>query len=284
MEVAPQVLPYAAPVWRVLDEKRREGRRILFEGAQGALLDIDFGTYPYVTSSNTLAGMAATGTGMGPGAVDFVLGIVKAYTTRVGEGPFPAELTDAVGQRLGERGREFGTVTGRKRRCGWFDAVLVRQTCTTSGVTGIALTKLDVLDGFEELKICVGYELDGARHRPPADGGGAAGAGDAGLRDAGGLVGDHRRGAVLGRAAGAGDQVRAPDRGADRLPGGDALDQPRARRHHPRDRPVRGMRLSWRARRRWALVVLLVGLPVYVVRRCQPGRALRPAGRPGRAR
>ena len=169
-EVAPQVLPYAAPVWRVLDEKRREGRRILFEGAQGALLDIDFGTYPYVTSSNTLAGMAATGTGMGPGAVDFVLGIVKAYTTRVGEGPFPAELDDAVGERLGERGREFGTVTGRKRRCGWFDAVLVRQTCTTSGVQGIALTKLDVLDGFDELKICVGYDLDGERidHLPTA--------------------------------------------------------------------------------------------------------------------
>ena len=164
------MLPYAAPVWRVLDERRREGRRILFEGAQGALLDIDFGTYPYVTSSNTLAGMAATGTGMGPGAVDFVLGIVKAYTTRVGSGPFPAELDDAVGARLGERGREFGTVTGRKRRCGWFDAVLVRQTCTTSGVNGIALTKLDVLDGFEELKICVAYELDGERldHLPTA--------------------------------------------------------------------------------------------------------------------
>lgn len=162
-EVAPKVLRYAAPVWRILAEKRREGRRILFEGAQGALLDIDFGTYPYVTSSNTLAGMAATGTGMGPGAIDFVLGIVKAYTTRVGSGPFPAELDDEVGQRLGERGREFGTVTGRKRRCGWFDAVLVRQTCTTSGVNGIALTKLDVLDGFEELKICVGYELDGER-------------------------------------------------------------------------------------------------------------------------
>jgi adenylosuccinate synthase len=162
-EIAPQVLRYAAPVWRILAEKRREGRRILFEGAQGSLLDIDFGTYPYVTSSNTLAGMAATGTGMGPGAIDFVLGIVKAYTTRVGSGPFPAELTDEIGQRLGERGREFGTVTGRKRRCGWFDAVLVRQTCTTSGVNGIALTKLDVLDGFEELKICVGYELDGER-------------------------------------------------------------------------------------------------------------------------
>jgi adenylosuccinate synthase len=170
LAMAPKLLPFAGPVWRVLEEKRREGRWILFEGAQGALLDIDFGTYPYVTSSNTLAGMAATGTGMGPGAVDFVLGIVKAYTTRVGEGPFPAELTDAVGQRLGDRGHEFGTVTGRKRRCGWFDAVLVRQTCTTSGVTGIALTKLDVLDGFEELKICVGYELDGERidHLPTA--------------------------------------------------------------------------------------------------------------------
>jgi adenylosuccinate synthase len=162
MEIAPQILPYAAPVWKVLNEKRKSGKRILFEGAQGALLDVDFGTYPFVTSSNTLAGMAATGTGLGPGAIDFVLGIVKAYTTRVGEGPFPAELDDETGQRLGERGREFGTVTGRKRRCGWFDAVLVRQTCATSGMNGIALTKLDVLDGFEELKICVGYRLDGA--------------------------------------------------------------------------------------------------------------------------
>ncbi len=170
MEVAPRILPYARPAWRVLDAQRRAGKRILFEGAQGALLDIDFGTYPYVTSSNTLAGMAATGTGMGPGTVGFVLGIVKAYTTRVGEGPFPCELTDAVGQRLGERGREFGTVTGRKRRCGWFDAVLVRQTCTTSGARGIALTKLDVLDGFDELKICVAYDLDGVRidHLPTA--------------------------------------------------------------------------------------------------------------------
>jgi adenylosuccinate synthase len=159
--VAPAVLEYAAPVWKVLDQKRRAGKRILFEGAQGALLDIDFGTYPFVTSSNVIAGQAATGTGMGPGAIDFVLGIVKAYTTRVGEGPFPAELDDADGQRLGERGHEFGTVTGRKRRCGWFDAVLVRQTCATSGVNGIALTKLDVLDGFETLKICTGYELDG---------------------------------------------------------------------------------------------------------------------------
>ena len=162
-EIAPQVLPYAKPVWKVLNDARRAGKRILFEGAQGALLDIDFGTYPYVTSSNVIAGQAATGTGLGPGAIDFVLGIVKAYTTRVGEGPFPAELFDADGERLGERGHEFGTVTGRKRRCGWFDAVLVRQTCATSGVSGIALTKLDVLDGFKVLKICVGYDLDGVR-------------------------------------------------------------------------------------------------------------------------
>jgi adenylosuccinate synthase len=162
-EIAPQILPYAAPVWKVLNEQRRAGKRILFEGAQGALLDIDFGTYPFVTSSNVIAGQAATGVGLGPGAIDYVLGIVKAYTTRVGEGPFPSELNDADGQRLGERGHEFGTVTGRKRRCGWFDACLVRQTCVTSGVTGIALTKLDVLDGFETLKICVGYDLDGTR-------------------------------------------------------------------------------------------------------------------------
>jgi len=162
-EIAPQVLPYAKPVWKVLNDARRAGKRILFEGAQGALLDIDFGTYPFVTSSNVIAGQAATGTGMGPGAIGFVLGIVKAYTTRVGEGPFPAELFDADGARMGERGREFGTVTGRKRRCGWFDAVLVRQTCATSGVSGIALTKMDVLDGFEKLKICVAYDLDGQR-------------------------------------------------------------------------------------------------------------------------
>jgi adenylosuccinate synthase len=160
-KVAPMILPYAAPAWKVLDERRRAGHRILFEGAQGALLDIDFGTYPFVTSSNVIAGQAATGVGLGPGAIDYVLGIVKAYTTRVGEGPFPTELEDEDGQRLGERGHEFGTTTGRKRRCGWFDAALVRQTCITSGVNGIALTKLDVLDGFETLKICTGYELDG---------------------------------------------------------------------------------------------------------------------------
>ena len=163
LDIAPKIKPYSGPVWKVLTEARRAGKRILFEGAQGALLDIDFGTYPYVTSSNTIAGQAATGTGLGPTAIDFVLGIVKAYTTRVGEGPFPAELHDADGERLGERGHEFGTVTGRKRRCGWFDAVLVRQTCATSGVSGIALTKLDVLDGFKTLKICVGYDLDGKR-------------------------------------------------------------------------------------------------------------------------
>ena len=161
MEIAPKILPFAKPVWKAMNDYRRAGKRILFEGAQGALLDIDFGTYPFVTSSNTTAAMAATGTGLGPGAVDYVLGIVKSYTTRVGEGPFPAELDDEDGQRLGERGHEFGTVTGRKRRCGWFDAVLVRQTCATSGVNGIALTKLDVLDGFEKLKICTGYMLDG---------------------------------------------------------------------------------------------------------------------------
>ena len=160
-EIAPKILAYAAPVWKVLNEKRKAGERILFGGAQGALLDIDFGTYPFVTSSNVIAGQAATGTGIGPGSIDFVLGIVKAYTTRVGEGPFPTELEDADGQRMGERGHEFGTTTGRKRRCGWFDAVLVRQTCATSGVSGISLTKLDVLDGFETLKICVAYELDG---------------------------------------------------------------------------------------------------------------------------
>ena len=157
--LAPKILPYAKPVWKVLSEKRKAGKRILFEGAQGALLDIDFGTYPFVTSSNVMAGQAAAGSGLGPGAIEFVLGIVKAYTTRVGEGPFPTELDDEDGNRLGTRGHEFGTTTGRKRRCGWFDAVLVRQTCTTGGVSGIALTKLDVLDGFETLKICTGYRL-----------------------------------------------------------------------------------------------------------------------------
>jgi adenylosuccinate synthase len=147
----------------LLDEMRRKGSRILFEGAQGTLLDIDHGTYPYVTSSNTVSAQAAIGSGMGPSAIHTVLGITKAYTTRVGEGPFPSELHDELGQKLGERGREFGTVTGRKRRCGWFDAVLVRQAIKTSGITDIALTKLDILDGFDEVKICVAYDLDGKR-------------------------------------------------------------------------------------------------------------------------
>lgn len=170
LEIAPKLLPYAQPVWKIMADARKAGKRILFEGAQGALLDIDFGTYPYVTSSTTMSGMAASGTGMGPGAIGYVLGIVKAYTTRVGSGPFPTELEDGIGQRLGERGREFGTVTGRKRRCGWFDAALVRQTCAISGVHGIALTKLDVLDGFETLKICTGYTVDGVHydHLPTA--------------------------------------------------------------------------------------------------------------------
>ena len=159
--VAPQVLPYMDSVWLLLDDKRREGKRILFEGAQGALLDIDHGTYPYVTSSNTVAAQAATGSGLGPGAIGYVLGICKAYTTRVGGGPFPSEQNNAIGDLIGQRGREFGTVTGRKRRCGWFDAVLVRQTVKTSGINGIALTKLDILDGLEEIKICTGYRLDG---------------------------------------------------------------------------------------------------------------------------
>ncbi|WP_419807457.1 adenylosuccinate synthase [Sphingomonas sp.] len=160
-EIAAFVLSYAKPVWRDLNEARAAGKRILFEGAQGVLLDVDHGTYPFVTSSNTVAGTAAAGSGLGPSAVGFVLGIAKAYTTRVGSGPFPTELADEVGERLGHRGREFGTVTGRKRRCGWFDSVLVRQSAAVSGITGIALTKLDVLDGFDEVRICTGYRLRG---------------------------------------------------------------------------------------------------------------------------
>ncbi|MEL6967863.1 MAG: adenylosuccinate synthase [Pseudomonadota bacterium] len=170
--VADQILPFRETVWKMLDTARRAGQRILFEGAQGTLLDIDHGTYPFVTSSNTVAGQAAAGTGLGPGAMGFILGITKAYTTRVGEGPFPTEQDNDVGQLLGERGHEFGTVTGRKRRCGWFDAALVRQSVVTNGITGIALTKLDVLDGMEELKVCVGYEIDGERidHLPASQG------------------------------------------------------------------------------------------------------------------
>jgi adenylosuccinate synthase len=170
--IAPRILPFAGSAWRRLDEARRAGKRILFEGAQGVLLDIDHGTYPFVTSSNIVAGQAATGSGLGHGAADYVLGITKAYTTRVGGGPFPTEDTGEVGERLGTVGREFGTVTGRKRRCGWFDAALVRQVVRISGIDGIALTKLDVLDGLETIKISVGYLLDGKRidHLPVAQG------------------------------------------------------------------------------------------------------------------
>ena len=162
-EIAPKILPFVDVVWSLLDRERRAGKRILFEGAQGALLDVDHGTYPFVTSSNTVAAQAATGSGMGPGAISYVLGLAKAYTTRVGSGPFPTELTDDIGERLGERGQEFGVNTGRKRRCGWFDACLVRQVIKVSGIDGIALTKLDVLDGFPEIKVCIAYELDGQR-------------------------------------------------------------------------------------------------------------------------
>ncbi|WP_417584493.1 adenylosuccinate synthase [Pelagibacterium sp.] len=163
MAVADKILPFMDRVWDLLDERRKRGERILFEGAQGALLDNDHGTYPFVTSSNTVAGQAAPGSGLGPAAIDYVLGITKAYTTRVGEGPFPTEQDNEIGQFLGEKGHEFGVVTGRKRRCGWFDAVIVRQTVRTSGIHGIALTKLDVLDGMDEIRVCVGYELDGQK-------------------------------------------------------------------------------------------------------------------------
>jgi adenylosuccinate synthase len=161
LSVAPKILPYMRPVWDELETLRGQGKRILFEGAQGALLDIDHGTYPFVTSSNTVASNAATGSGLGPKAIGYVLGIAKAYTTRVGGGPFPTELHDEIGQRIGDRGHEYGVNTGRRRRCGWFDAVLVRQTVKTSGIDGIALTKLDILDGFETINVCTGYRLDG---------------------------------------------------------------------------------------------------------------------------
>jgi adenylosuccinate synthase len=163
LSVAPRVLPFMDVVWELLDNERRAGKRILFEGAQGVLLDVDHGTYPYVTSSNTVAASAAIGSGLGPGAIGYVLGIAKAYTTRVGGGPFPSELHDSIGQLIGDRGREFGTNTGRRRRCGWFDAVLTRQAVKTSGINGVALTKLDILDGFDEIKICTHYLLDGFR-------------------------------------------------------------------------------------------------------------------------
>jgi adenylosuccinate synthase len=176
MAWAPHILPYAEPVWERLDALRRTGKRILFEGAQAVMLDVDHGTYPFVTSSNTVAATAASGAGVGPSTVGFVLGIAKAYSTRVGSGPFPTELTNEIGQLLGDRGHEFGTVTGRRRRCGWFDAALVRQAVKVAGIQGIALTKLDVLDGLDELRICTGYRIQGAHHRhlPAAPGAQAA--------------------------------------------------------------------------------------------------------------
>ena len=176
MALAPKVLPFAEPVWERLDQARRDGTRILFEGAQAVMLDVDHGTYPFVTSSNTVAATAAAGSGLGPAAVGFVLGIAKAYATRVGSGPFPTELTDATGALLGDRGAEFGVVTGRRRRCGWFDAVLVRQAVKVGGIQGLALTKLDILDGLPELKICTGYRINGAfsRHLPASPGAQAA--------------------------------------------------------------------------------------------------------------
>jgi adenylosuccinate synthase len=174
--IAPKILPFADPVWKTLNQAIAEDKKILFEGAQGAFLDVDHGTYPFVTSSNTVAGQASAGSGVGPAETGYVLGIVKAYTTRVGEGPFPTELTDEIGRKIGERGREFGTVTSRQRRCGWFDAVLVRQSCKINGIKGVALTKLDVLDGFDELKVCVGYKFNGEMYdRLPAGTGAQAG-------------------------------------------------------------------------------------------------------------
>jgi len=161
LKIAPEILKYSKPVWKKIDEFKKKGKKILFEGAQGILLDVDHGTYPFVTSSNTVASAAATGTGCGPNTINYVLGITKAYTTRVGEGPFPTELKDSIGELLGSRGKEFGTVTSRKRRCGWFDGVLVRQTIKISGIDGIALTKLDVLDELDEIKMCIKYEIEG---------------------------------------------------------------------------------------------------------------------------
>ena len=198
-EIAPKVLPYVDNVWALLDRERRARKRILFEGAQGALLDVDHGTYPFVTSSNTVAAQAAIGSGLGPGAIGYVLGLAKAYTTRVGSGPFPTELMDAIGEKLGERGQEFGVNTGRKRRCGWFDACLVRQVVRVSGINGIALTKLDVLDGFAEIKVGVGYDLDGERIDSLPAGTERAGAGQAGLPELRGLDAIDARARAAGR-------------------------------------------------------------------------------------
>ena len=228
--VAPRVLPFMDSVWSLLDRKRREGKRILFEGAQGALLDVDHGTYPYVTSSNTVAAQAATGSGLGPSAIGYVLGICKAYTTRVGEGPFPTEQLNEVGRMLGERGREFGTVTGRPRRCGWFDAVLVRQTVRTSGIDGLALTKLDILDGFDEIKVCVGYRLDGREIDYLPAGERAQARVEPVYETVAGWQEPTARARSWADLARAGDQIRASGRGVGRLPGRFAIDEPRSGR------------------------------------------------------
>ena len=245
-EVAPKVLPFMDRVWELLDRARRDGKKILFEGAQGALLDIDHGTYPYVTSSNTVASSAASGSGVGPGSLDYVLGITKAYTTRVGEGPFPTELTDEAGQALGARGREFGVVTGRPRRCGWFDAVLVRQTVRTCGIHGIALTKLDVLDGFEEIKVCVGYMLDGKEiDYLPAESGAQARATPI-YETIPGWTASTAGCALLGRIARGSGQICALDRGIDRLPRGGAFHKPGKKRHDPGSKSVPGVTFNLR--------------------------------------
>ena len=241
MSVAPLVLPFMDSVWSLLDQKRREGKRILFEGAQGALLDVDHGTYPYVTSSNTVAAQAATGSGLGPGAIGYVLGICKAYTTRVGEGPFPTEQKNEIGRMLGERGKEFGVVTGRPRRCGWFDAVLVRQTVRTSGIQG---PRADQARYSRRLRrdqslhrLPAGWPRDRLSSRQRA----CPGEGRTDLRDHRRLARKDRAGAVVGRPAGSGDQICPPDRGTRRLFRRRAVDQPRTRGHDPHAKPIRSL-------------------------------------------
>ena len=255
--LAPQLLPYAETVWRLLDLKRREGKRILFEGAQGALLDVDHGTYPYVTSSNTVAAQAATGTGMGPSAVGYVLGICKAYTTRVGQGPFPTELNNEIGEEIGRRGKEFGVNTGRKRRCGWFDAVLVRQTVRTCGIHGLALTKLDILDGFDSDRGLRRLHAGRQGDRPSAGRRGRAGPGGAGLRDHRRLEGADRQRPLLGGSAGAGHQICPPGRGTGGLSHRLAFHQPGTRGYYSGPKSVRGLTRCYRKARiveqRWLI-------------------------------
>ena len=232
LALAPKLLPFIEPVWERLDQARRDGKRILFEGAQAVMLDVDHGTYPFVTSSNTVAATAASGAGVGPGTVGFVLGIAKAYTTRVGSGPFPTELSDATGQLLGERGHEFGTVTGRPRRCGWFDAALVRQAVKVGGIQGARADKTR-----RSGRVSRAEDLHRLHHRrravpPSACGSGRAGQGPTGLRDDRRMAGIHPRRALMGRSARTSHQVRAPDRGTGRSAGHAAIDKPGTRRHH----------------------------------------------------